>query len=87
MWLPTDFLVTQPPLFNKADEHLNIDAWLHTIKSKSPLLTTSYSHENKAKFVAQQLRKVAHLWWENFSSMLGHRCRIPFRRGLEATRS
>jgi hypothetical protein len=29
-----DFLSTQPPLFHKADEPLDADAWLRTIESK-----------------------------------------------------
>jgi hypothetical protein len=33
-----DFLGTQPPLFHKADEPLDADAWLHTIESKFALL-------------------------------------------------
>jgi hypothetical protein len=30
-----DFLSTQPPLFHKADEPLDADAWLRTIESSS----------------------------------------------------
>jgi hypothetical protein len=32
-----DFLSTHPPLFHKADEPLDADAWLGTIKSKFAL--------------------------------------------------
>jgi hypothetical protein len=32
------FLSTQPPLFHKADEPLDADAWLRTIESKFALL-------------------------------------------------
>jgi hypothetical protein len=34
-----DFLSTQPPLFHKADEPLDADAWLRTIESKFALLS------------------------------------------------
>jgi hypothetical protein len=50
-----DFLSTQPPLFHKADEPLDADAWLRTIESKFALLSAPCSDENKALFAAQQL--------------------------------
>jgi hypothetical protein len=34
-----DFLSTQPPLFHKADEPLDADAWLRTMESKFALLS------------------------------------------------
>jgi hypothetical protein len=43
-----DFLSTQPPLFHKADEPLDADAWLCTIESKFALLSAPCSDENKA---------------------------------------
>jgi hypothetical protein len=54
-----DFLSTQPPLFHKADEPLDADAWLRTIESKFALLSATCSDENKALFAAQQLRGTA----------------------------
>jgi hypothetical protein len=48
-----DFLSTQPPLFHKADEPLDADAWLRTIKSKFTLLPAPCSDENKTLFAAQ----------------------------------
>jgi hypothetical protein len=50
-----DFLSTQPPLFHKADEPLDADAWLRTIESKFALLSAPCSEENKVLFAAQQL--------------------------------
>jgi lipase chaperone LimK len=51
-----DFLSTQPPLFHKADEPLDADAWLRTIEYKFALLSAPCSDENKALFAAEQLR-------------------------------
>jgi hypothetical protein len=64
-----DFLSTQPPLFHKADEPLDADAWLHTIESKFALLLAPCSDENKVLFVAQQLHGTACLWWDHFHAM------------------
>jgi hypothetical protein len=49
-----DFLSTQPPLFHKADEPLDADAWLRTIESKFALLSAPCLDENKALFATQQ---------------------------------
>jgi hypothetical protein len=64
-----DFLSTQPPLFHKADEPLDTDAWLRTIESKFALLPAPCSDENKTLFAAQQLRGTARLWWDHFHAM------------------
>jgi hypothetical protein len=64
-----DFLRTQPPLFHKADEPLDTDAWLHTIESKFALLCAPCSEENKVLFVAQQLRGTARIWWDHYHAM------------------
>ena len=47
-----EFLATQPPLFNKTEEPLDADAWIHTIKSKFSLLLVPCSEQNKARFAA-----------------------------------
>jgi hypothetical protein len=57
-----DFLSTQPPLFSKADEPLDADAWLRIIESKFVLLTIPCADSNKAHFAAQQLRGAARIW-------------------------
>jgi hypothetical protein len=64
-----DFLSTQPPLFHKADEPLDADAWFCTIESKFALLSTPCSDANKALFAAQQLRGTARIWWDHYYSM------------------
>jgi hypothetical protein len=64
-----DFLSTQPSLFQKADEPLDADAWLHTIESKFALLSVPCSDANKALFVAQQLRGTTRIWWDQYYSM------------------
>jgi hypothetical protein len=64
-----DFLSTQPPLFLKADEPLNTDAWLRTIESKFALLSAPCLDENKALFAAQQLRGTARIWWDHYHAM------------------
>jgi hypothetical protein len=64
-----DFLSTQPPLFHKADEHLDADACLLTIESKFTLLSAPCSDENKALFAAQQLCGTARIWWNHYQAM------------------
>jgi hypothetical protein len=64
-----DFLSTQPPLFHKADEPLDANAWLHPIESKFALLPAPCLDENKALFAAQQLRGTAHIWWDHYHAM------------------
>jgi hypothetical protein len=64
-----DFLSTQPPLFSKAEEPLDADAWLRTIESKFALLTIPCADPNKAHFATQQLRGAARIWWDNFCAM------------------
>jgi hypothetical protein len=64
-----DFLSTQPPLFHKADEPLDADAWLLTIESKFALLSAPCSDENKALYTAQQLCGTARIWWDHYYAM------------------
>ena len=66
----SEFLATQPPLFNKTEEPLDPDAWICTIESKFSLLLVPCSEQNKARFAAQQLRGSARLWWDNYLGML-----------------
>jgi len=47
-----DFLSTQPPLFTKADEPLDADAWICTIESKFSLLSVPWSEANKTRYAA-----------------------------------
>src|SRR6185437_2162234 len=48
------FLATQPPLFHKADDPLEADAWIRTIEGKFSILNCT--EVDKAAFAAQQLR-------------------------------
>jgi hypothetical protein len=64
-----DFLSTQPPLFHKADEPLDANAWLHTVESKFALLSAPCSDANKAFLAAQQLRGTARIWWDHYHAM------------------
>jgi hypothetical protein len=66
---PSAILSTQPPLFHRADEPLDADAWLRTIESKFALLSAPCSDENKALFAAQQLRGTARIWWHIYHAM------------------
>ena len=65
-----DFLSTQPPLFTKADEPLDVDAWIRTIESKFSLLFVPCSEENKTRYAAQQLHGSARMWWDHYHGML-----------------
>ena len=65
-----DFLSMQPPLFTKVDESLDADAWIRTIESKFSLLTVPCSEANKTRYAAQQLRGLAHMWWDHYHRML-----------------
>jgi hypothetical protein len=65
-----DFFGTHPPLFNRTEEPLDVDAWINTIESKFDLLTMPCSEANKARFATQQLRGSAHLWWDHYNGML-----------------
>jgi hypothetical protein len=64
-----DFFSTQPPLFSKAEEPIDVDAWLCTIESKFALLTIPCADSSKAHFAAQQLHGAAHIWWGNHCAM------------------
>ena len=62
------FLATQPPLFHKADDPLEADAWILTIEDKFSILNCT--EVNKAAFAAQQLRAPAKIWWVNHKALL-----------------
>ena len=60
----------QPPLFTKADEPLDADAWIRTIESKFSILTAPCSEANKTRYAAQQLRGSSRMWWDHYHRML-----------------
>ena len=64
-----EFFGTQPPLFSRADDPLDADAWLRTINSKFALLAVPCADANKAHFAAQQLRGPARIWWDHYCEM------------------
>jgi hypothetical protein len=63
------FSALKPPLFHKAEEPLEADAWLRAIEAKLDVLTSPCSEERKVKFAAMYLRGPALLWWDHFKMM------------------
>ena len=63
------FTALKPPIFNKADEPLDADAWLRAIEAKLDVLTLPCSEERKASFASLQLRGPALIWWDNFKML------------------
>jgi hypothetical protein len=63
------FSALKPPLFHKAEEPLEADAWLRAIEAKLDVLTLPCSEERKVKFAAMYLRGPALLWWDHFKLM------------------
>jgi hypothetical protein len=63
------FRAMRPPLFTKAEEPLEADAFIRALEAMFSIFTLPCSEENKAGFVAQQLRGEALIWWEHFKSM------------------
>nr|CAB3504395.1 unnamed protein product [Digitaria exilis] len=64
-----DFLATHPPVFSRAEEPLEADAWIRAIESKFSVLATPCTPNHKVVFAAQQLRGTALLWWENYLAL------------------
>jgi hypothetical protein len=64
----TDFLATHPPTFVEATDPLEVDNWLHIIKSKFGLLHCT--EVQKTLFMAQQLRGPTSAWWANFTATI-----------------
>jgi hypothetical protein len=63
------FSALKPPLFHKAEEPLEADAWLRAIEAKLDVLTLPCSEERMVKFAAMYLRGPALLWWDHFKMM------------------
>jgi hypothetical protein len=64
-----EFLSTQPPLFTRAEDPLDVDVWIRVVESKFPLLTGNCSDATKVRFATQQLRGPAQTWWDHFLAM------------------
>ena len=76
------FLPTQPPLFHKADDPLEADAWICTIEDK--FSTLNCTEVNKAAFAAQQLRGPAKIWWVNHKALLPAGTRLTWNEFVAA---
>ena len=69
------FLATQPPLFHKAEDPLEADAWIRTMEDKFGILNCT--KVDKAAFAAQQLRGPAKIWWASHLAMQPTERQIP----------
>jgi hypothetical protein len=63
-----DFLDTKPPLFKEAEEPLQADERLNTIKQKFCLL--HLTDELKTEYASHQLHGPAGIWWSHYCSTL-----------------
>ena len=63
------FMAMKPPLFTKAEEPLDADAWIKAIEAKFSVFVLPCSEERKASFATLQLRGAALMWWEHYKSM------------------
>ena len=79
------FLATQPPLFHKADDPLEVDAWICTIEDKFSILNCT--EVNKAAFASQQLRGTAKIWWVNHKALLPDNTRLTWDEFVAAFKS
>jgi hypothetical protein len=59
----------RPPTFTKAEEPLDVDAWVRAIEAKFSAFILPCSKERKASFATLKLRGEALMWWEHFKSM------------------
>ena len=82
-----EFFGTQPPLFSKADDPLDADAWLRTIDSKFALPVVPCADANKAHFAAQQLCGPACILWDHNCAMQPARHVIYWQKFRNAFRS
>jgi len=79
------FLATQPPLFHKADDLLEVDAWIHTMEDKFGILNCT--EVDKAAFAVQQLIGPAKIWWANHLAMQPIERQIPWLEFREIFRA
>jgi hypothetical protein len=57
------------PTFSKAEDPLEVEAWIKAIEAKFSAFVMPCSEENKANFAALQLRGEALMWWDHFKTM------------------
>jgi hypothetical protein len=65
----TQFIGMKPPAVTKAEEPLDVDAWVRAIEAKFSAFVLPCSEERKANFATLQLRGEALMCWEHFKSM------------------
>jgi hypothetical protein len=63
-----DFLDTEPPIFQEAEEPLQADEWLNSIEQKFRLLNVA--DDMKTEYASQQLQGPAGIWWHHYRSTL-----------------
>jgi hypothetical protein len=63
------FIRMKSPTFSMAEDPLEAEAWIKAIKAKFSTFVMPCFEENKANFVALQLREEALMWWDHFKSM------------------
>jgi hypothetical protein len=63
------FIGMKLPTFSKAEDPLEAKAWIKAIEAKFSAFVMPCSEENKANFIALQLRGEAIMWWDHFKTM------------------
>jgi hypothetical protein len=68
------FIGMKPLTFTKAEDRLEVEAWIKAIEAKFSTFVLPCSEEKKANFAALQLRGEALIWWDDFKTMqhVGH---------------
>ena len=72
-----DFLDTKPPIFKEAEEPLQADEWLNTLKQKFRLLRLT--KVLKTEYASHQLHGPAGIWWSH------HRSTMPKSPGISSS--
>jgi hypothetical protein len=65
----SQFIAMKSPTFSKAEDPLEVEAWIKAIEAKFSAFVLPCSEESKANFAALQLRGEALMWWGHFKSM------------------
>jgi hypothetical protein len=63
------FIGMTPSTFSKAEDPLEAEAWIKAIEAKFSAFVLPCLEQNKAYFVALQLRCEALMWWDHFKTM------------------
>ena len=74
-----DFLKTQPPIFLKAEEPLEIEDWIRTIETIEQKFSLIHcSDVQKTLFVGQQLQGPTDGWWARFLATQPEGHQVPW---------